>query len=151
MSEEMEGKGLDTLMMGLRDVLLDGCKKHLDAQIFPEDIKEDLVLIKKSANLLYNLIKELPALSKYTDKVTRNAVEHYHLLLMDLYLTFCKRPDRILYRGQAVMAFSHLENGEVDEAIKSFEKMEELIFKNVIPEIKGDLDPFKVLNKDLNS
>lgn len=137
MSEEIERKEVDDLMIDLRDVLLDGCKKHLDRQVFPKDFKEDLVLIKQSADLLYNLIKELPVLSKYKDKITKNAVEHYHLILMDLYLTFCKRPSRMMYRGQAVMSFSYLESGKVDECIKSFEKMKEQMFKDL--EIKPEV------------
>lgn len=137
MSEEIERKEVDDLMIDLRDVLLDGCKKHLDRQVFPKDFKEDLVLIKQSADLLYNLIKELPVLSKYKDKITKNAVEHYHLILMDLYLTFCKRPSRMMYRGQAVMSFSYLESGKVDECIKSFEKMKKQMFKDL--EIKPEV------------
>ena len=137
MSEEIERKEVDDLMIDLRDVLLDGCKKHLDRQVFPKDFKEDLVLIKQSADLLYNLIKELPLLSKYKDKITKNAVEHYHLILMDLYLTFCKRPSRMMYRGQAVMSFSYLESGKVDECIKSFEKMKKQMFKDL--EIKPEV------------
>ena len=137
MSEEIERKEVDDLMIDLRDVLLDGCKKHLDRQVFPKDFKEDLVLIKQSADLLYNLIKELPLLSKYKDKITKNAVEHYHLILMDLYLTFCKRPSKMMYRGQAVMSFSYLESGKVDECIKSFEKMKKQMFKDL--EIKPEV------------